>query len=272
MTWQVVTAVDPFGYYAEGIQQGLDDAFKTRLTAASPYGYHTPPEGSPSAASRPVSAPRPSIRSSADILPLKDRPLSAPPVPEAAVEEPGVLLILQSLFCDSPSHSSMQHNCLSLLLFFLPFCRKLSYIRMLAGVKVLAAPDPNGTPTALGESAASEATAAAETAPPEETPASEEQPAGPPSAVAAEDAEAPAQADGDIPQPTPVAIRRPATAEQVKLQYCKSFLESLTPHLMSIQPACSSMQCYTYARSAWPCTLHTTIVAVWLFFKTQPFN
>jgi hypothetical protein len=84
--------VDPFGYYAEGIQQGLDDAFKTKLTAASPYGYHTPPEGSPSAASRPVSAPRPSIRSSVDILPPKDRPMSAPPVPEAAVES-GLLLI-----------------------------------------------------------------------------------------------------------------------------------------------------------------------------------
>lgn len=92
MLWQVVTAVDPFGYYAEGIQQGLDDAFKTKLTAASPYGYQTPPEGSPSAGLRPVSAPRPSTRSSVDIAPPKERPLSAPPVPDAAAGPPGVIL------------------------------------------------------------------------------------------------------------------------------------------------------------------------------------
>ncbi|CAL8462959.1 g2493 [Coccomyxa elongata] len=87
---EVVTAVDPFGYYAEGIQQGLDDAFKTKLTTSSPYGYHTPPDGSPSAGPRPVSAPRPSIRSSEDTSLPKDRPFSAPPVPDAAPGETGI--------------------------------------------------------------------------------------------------------------------------------------------------------------------------------------
>ncbi len=82
--------MDPFGYYAEGIQQGLDDAFKTKLTTSSPYGYQTPPDGSPSAGLRPVSAPRPSIRSSEDASLPKDRPFSAPPVPDAAPGETGV--------------------------------------------------------------------------------------------------------------------------------------------------------------------------------------
>lgn len=89
MGLQVVTAVDPFGYYAEGIQQGLDDAFKTKLTTSSPYGYQTPPDGSPSAGPRPVSAPRPSIRGSEDTSLPKDRPFSAPPVPDATTREPG---------------------------------------------------------------------------------------------------------------------------------------------------------------------------------------
>ena len=114
VSWQVVTAVDPFGYYAEGIQQGLDDAFKTRLTAASPYGYHTPPEGSPSVGPRPVSAPRPSIRSSVDIQPLIDRPVSAPPVSEAAVEESGVHFIFCSWCPDKPSHPKHAWQSLSI--------------------------------------------------------------------------------------------------------------------------------------------------------------
>ena len=49
MALQVVSTVDPFGYYSEGIQQGLDDAFsRPRLQT----------DGSPSP--RPATAPWPS--------------------------------------------------------------------------------------------------------------------------------------------------------------------------------------------------------------------
>ncbi len=80
---------------------------------------------------------------------------------------------------------------------------------MIAGVRNV--PDSNGGSATPPETAA----VAAETGPAEEAPASEEQQAGPSVPVTPEDAEEPAQADGDMPQPAPVALHRPATAQQV---------------------------------------------------------
>ncbi len=88
MALQVVSTVDPFGYYSEGIQQGLDDAFRPRL--------HT--DGSPSP--RPATAPRPSMSHPPEGPPSGSRPASAPapqgPAPAAAA---GAL----SLWCLMPS-------------------------------------------------------------------------------------------------------------------------------------------------------------------------
>ena len=55
---QVVTSVDPFGYYAETVQQGLDDAFHSRPPRLR---EDVPPSGPPANASQepapPVAAP-----------------------------------------------------------------------------------------------------------------------------------------------------------------------------------------------------------------------
>ena len=63
--------MDPFGYYSEGVQQGLDDAFRPRLQT----------DGSPSP--RPATAPRPSVTYPPEGPPLGSRPVSAPPPKEA---------------------------------------------------------------------------------------------------------------------------------------------------------------------------------------------
>ena len=66
MLLQVVSTVDPFGYYAEGVQQGLDDAFRPRLQtddmpsarpSTAPRGSAPRPLDGPAAAARPASAP-----------------------------------------------------------------------------------------------------------------------------------------------------------------------------------------------------------------------
>ncbi len=84
--------MDPFGYYAEGIQQGLDDAFKTRNTGgggpASPYGGATPPEGSPFAGPRPgpAAAPAPGPAAGAPATPAEAAAVpSEPPAAGAAL-------------------------------------------------------------------------------------------------------------------------------------------------------------------------------------------
>ena len=65
MLLQVVSTVDPFGYYAEGVQQGLDDAFRPRLQtddmpsprpSTAPRAAAARPLDGPSAAARPASA------------------------------------------------------------------------------------------------------------------------------------------------------------------------------------------------------------------------
>ena len=65
MLLQVVSTVDPFGYYAEGVQQGLDDAFRPRLQtddmpslrpSTAPQAAAARPLDGSSAAARPASA------------------------------------------------------------------------------------------------------------------------------------------------------------------------------------------------------------------------
>ena len=79
---QVVSTVDPFGYYSEGIQQGLDDAFRPRL--------HTDSLPSP----RPATAPRSSISHPPEGPPTGSRPASAPaPQATAPTAAAGALLL-----------------------------------------------------------------------------------------------------------------------------------------------------------------------------------
>ena len=69
---QVVTTVDPFGYYAEGIQQKLDDAF-----VEGEQG----PDGSTPAATPSAESSRPA--ESMTFRASEDKPQDAAPRPEA---------------------------------------------------------------------------------------------------------------------------------------------------------------------------------------------